>query len=191
MTKVLRSALVTLLLLGSGACTPNHPAPASSGSSSEDDVSYRARNEGYSILYKLMSDESDVGMLFWLKHADDSVTILVKAVGERCQAAKKQMDQFAASDKHIQLNAADLPEVEQKCRDLEADEKRHELLSSSGKEFELYLIFSQAEAMSYADNLCVAMEKVEDNPIRKKFLVELGKQAGDFHERFMKLLMAK
>jgi hypothetical protein len=35
------------------------------------------------------------------------------------------------------------------------------------------------------------MEKTEDNPIRKKFLVDLAGQSGDFHERFMKLLLAK
>jgi hypothetical protein len=138
-----------------------------------------------------MSDESDVGMILWLKHADDSVARLVKAVGERCQAAKKQMDEFPMSDKHIEFNVADLPEVEQKCRELETAEKRHELLSSSGKDFEIYLIFSQAEAMSYANNLCLALEKTEDNPVRKKFLVNLAGQCGDFHERFMKLLLAK
>jgi len=191
MSKVLRSALVTVLLLGLGASTSNHPSAASSGASSENGGPYRTRNEGYSILYKLMGDESNVAMLFWLKHADDPVTKLVRAVGERCQAAKKEMDEFPRSDKHIEFNVADLPEVEQKCRDLEADEKQHELLSSSGKEFELYLIFSQAEAMSYARNLCVAMEKAEDNPIRKKFLIDLAGQSGDFHDRFMKLLLAK
>jgi len=191
MSKVLRSVLVTVLLLGLGACTSNHPSAASSGASSENDGPYQTRNEGYSILYKLMSDESNVAMLFWLKHADDSVATLVKAVGERCKAARKEMDEFPTNDKQIVFNATGLPEVEQKCRDLEADEKRHELLSSSGKEFELYLIFSQAEAMSYAHNLCVAMEKAEDNPIRKKFLIELAGQSGDFHDRFMKLLLAK
>jgi len=191
MSKVLRPVLVTLLLLGSGACTSNHPSGGSSGAAAESDRLYRTRNEGYSILYKLMSDESDVGMILWLKHADDSVAGLVKAVGERCQAARKEMDEFPKSDKHIEFNVADLPEVEQKCRELETEETRHELLSSSGKDFEIYLIFSQAEAMSYANNLCIAMEKTEDNPIRKKFLVDLAGQSGDFHERFMKLLLAK
>jgi hypothetical protein len=191
MSKASRSALVTLLLLATGGCALNHPSMASPEASSNSDTAYQTRNHGYSILYKLMSDESNVAMLFWLKHADDSITILVKAVGERCQAAKKEMDEFPRSDKRIVFNVTGLPEVEQKCRDLEADEKRHELLSSSGKEFELSLIFSQAEAMSYANNLCLAIEKAEDNPLRKKFLVDLAAQCGDFHERFMKLLMAK
>jgi hypothetical protein len=187
MSKVLRPLLVSLLLLASGGCTSNHPPDASSA----NDLSYRTRNEGYGILFKLMSDESDVGKIFWFKHADDSVTTLVKAIGERCQAARKEMDGFPTSDKHIDLNITNLPEIEQKCRELESKEKEHELLGSSGKDFELSLVFSQAEAMSYAKNLCLAIEKADDNPVRRKFLVDLAAQCGDFHERCMKLLSAK
>ena len=36
---------------------------------------FRERNEGYSLLYKLMSDESNVSKIFILKHADDPVRV--------------------------------------------------------------------------------------------------------------------
>ena len=45
--------------------------------------------------------------------------------------------------------------------------------------------------MSCAKNLCLAIEKADDNPIRKKFLVDLAAQCGDFDDRCMKLLSAK
>ena len=107
MSKVFRPLLVSLLLLASGGCTSNHPSDASSA----NELPYRTRNEGYGILFKLMSDESDVGKIFWFKHADDSVTTLVKAIGERCQAARKEMDGFPSSDKHIDLNITNLPKL--------------------------------------------------------------------------------
>jgi hypothetical protein len=146
------------------------------------------RNQGYSLLYKLMSDEADVGKIFILKGADDSVKNLVKEIGNGCQGAKKQLEEFAKQDAQLGYNTSDLPYIESRQRELQAKEEEKSLLFSSGKEFELKLLFTQAEAMNYAKQLCKALSEKEDNATRKTFLDNFAKQAADYHDRLMKLL---
>ncbi len=146
------------------------------------------RNQGYSLLYKLMSDESDVGKIFILKSADDSVKNLVKEIGGAAQSAKQRMDELAKQDGEIHFDVTDLPAIEQRGRDLQAKDDEHALLFSSGKDFELRLLFTQTQAVDYAMQLCRALDEIETDPARKSFLEGLEKQCGDFHDRSMKLM---
>jgi hypothetical protein len=151
----------------------------------------RRQNEGYSLLYKLMSDNSDVGKIFILKHADESVGSLVKEVAGFCQDSKKQLDEFPKKDNHIEFDVADLPKIEQASRDLEASYDEKNLLGSSGKDFELKLLFTQAQAMGYASQLAFALEKQEVDPARKQFLGQVGARAEGYRIHLMNLLVVK
>ncbi len=166
------------------ACSATHVSSSAMGGGGI----IHERNEGYSLLYKLMSDEGDVGKIFILKGADESVKSLVKDIGGAAQAAKKQMDDFAKEDKELEYDVTDLPYIEQRGRDLEAKDDEKALLFSSGKVFEVRLIFTQAQAMDYATQLCRGLAEKEDNTIRKDFLQSLAKETSDFHDRLMKLL---
>jgi hypothetical protein len=172
-----------ILLLSGCASTPQPPS-ANGGL-------FRQHNEGYSLLYKLMSDESDVGKIFILKHADDSVGNPIRDIAKVCQDAKKQMDEFPKSNNRIEYDVADLPYMEQQSRDLQAKDDTKALLGSSGKEFELRLIFTQAEATNYGMQLSKALAEKEDDPGRKAFLTNLAKQLSDLHDRMMSLLSVK
>jgi hypothetical protein len=158
---------------------------------SENGGLFRERNEGYSLLYRLMSDESKVGEIFIIKHADDSVKGLVKDIAAACQAAKKQMDGFPMANNRIEYDVPDLPRLEQESRDLEAKEEAKDLLTSSGKTFELRLIFTQAEATGYAVNLCQALAAHEDDAGHKDFLNNLSSRCAVFQQRLMELLIVK
>jgi hypothetical protein len=158
---------------------------------SENGGMFRERNEGYSLLYKLMSDESKVGEIFIIKGADDSVKGLVKEIGAACTDAKKQMDGFPLANDRIEYDVSDLPRLEQESRDLEAKEDEKQLLTSSGKTFELRLIFTQAQAMGYAVNLCQSVAAHEDDAGRTEFLTNLSKQCAGFQQRLMDLLIVK
>jgi hypothetical protein len=171
-----------VLALATAGCQSNHHSPTINASLS------RQRNEGYSLLYKLMSDESDVGKIFILKKAEKSVKALVEEVGTTCQSAKKQMDAFPKDQGQVHFDVGDLPYVEQKGRDLQAKEDEKRLLLSSGKEFEVRLVFTQAQATDYAKQLCAALLEKEDDAVRKTFLQGLEKRCADLHDRLMKLL---
>jgi hypothetical protein len=170
--------------LALGGCAENKPPSANGGL-------FRQKNEGYSILYKLMGDESEVAKIFFIKHADDSVGAPVKQIGAACQGAKDEMDEFPKKDNRLEYDVSDLPYIEQKSRDLSRSVTTKALLESSGKEFELHLIFAQAQAMSYATELCDALAADEDNPLRKSFLTDLSRQCGKFYASLMELLVVK
>jgi hypothetical protein len=164
------------------ACSSQPKPPSENGGIS------RQHNEGYSLLYKLMKDESDVGEIFILKSASDPVKSLVKEIGDACQGAKNEMDEFPKQNRRIEYDVPDLPYMEQRSRDLQAKDDEKALLTSSGKDFERRLIFTQAEAMNYATQLCKAIDEEETDPGRKSFLEDLVKQCEGFHDRLMKLL---
>lgn len=146
-------------------------------------------NPGYSLLYKLMSDESDVGKIFFLKSADDSIKSLVKQIGSAAQDAKKKMDFFSKQDNHLRYDTPGLPWIEQRSRDLQAKEDEHNLLmNSKGKNFELRLIFTQLEAMDYARQLCKALDEKETAGNRKRFLQDLANQSAGFSDKLMKMM---
>jgi hypothetical protein len=148
------------------------------------------RNEGYSLLFKLMSDESQVGNIFILKHADNSIRDLVNQIGSTCQEAKTRLYGFGKSDRSIDFGTTDLPGVEQRSRDLESSDETKALLFSSGQTFELELLFTQVEAMNYAADLSKALAEQEPDPVRKDFLQKLSQHCTDFHDQLMKHLAA-
>jgi hypothetical protein len=179
-----RLLLLTCALALSG-CAQNVKPPSANGGM------FRQKNEGYSILYKLMSQESDVAKIFIIKHASDQVGNVVKQVAATCQAAKAQMDEFPKKDNRIEYDVSDLPYMEQSSRDLAQKADTTALLGHSGKDFELELVFTQAQAMMYAHDLCDALASNEDDPLRKTFLTDLSKQTGRLMDSLMELLEVK
>ena len=151
----------------------------------------RELNEGYSLLHQLMSDESDVSKMLIIKHADEPVAGVVKEISGACQAAKTSMDGFPKTDVRIEFDVPDLPRIEQESRDLDSSIEEKELLFSSGKTFEMRLIYSQAQAMEYGEVLCKALAAREDDAGRKAFVTDLSKQCADFRDRLLGLLAVK
>ena len=146
------------------------------------------RNQGYSLLYKLTSDEGNVSKILILKHAEEPLAGLVKEISAFCKTAKNRMDAFPKSDSRIEYDMTDLPVIEQQSRDQTAKSDAIALLSSNGKEFELRLVFTQAQAMDYAAQLSSALAKSEDDPSRQRFLTSLTVGYAGFHRRLMNLL---
>lgn len=175
--------LLSTIALTGCATTPNPP--------SENGGMIRERNEGYSLLYKLMSDESKVSDLLIFKHADFPVHDLIKDISNKCDYAKKQMDSFPDANSRIEFDVPDLPRLEQASRDLESKADAKELLGSSGKDFELWLVFTQAQAMGYASNLCQALLNEEQDIGRRKFLTDLLGECTEFEKRLLALLEIK
>jgi hypothetical protein len=174
---------ISLFLLLLAACAPAQPPP---------DVSLAQRqSDGYGLLYNLMSDESQVGQIFSIKHADDSVGDLVRQVGDTCTAAKAKLEYFSRTDPEINLAVTNLPQIEQRSRDITASRTRNILLFSSGTQFETRLLFTQAQAMGYATALCDALREKERNLMRIEFLKTLSQESTDLHGRLMGMLTYK
>jgi hypothetical protein len=150
----------------------------------------RVRNEGYGLLYKLLSQESGVDKVFIVKQANPAVADLIKNIASSCGQAKKEMEQFHERDPHLILDVAHLPEIEQKTRDAIQSTEGKQLLFSSGKTFETRLLVTQAEAMNYAAHLAKVLHDQDEDPARKEFLVTLFHHCTDLREKVMDLLQS-
>jgi hypothetical protein len=148
----------------------------------------RVRNEGYSLLYKLMSQESDVAKILIIKHADPPVADIIKEIANACDQAQKELDLFHEKDRHLSFQMANLPEMEQKTRAAIQSTVTKQLLTSGGKTFEHRLLFTQAESMNYAAHLAQVLHDQEGDPLRKKFLDALAQRCTILHDRVIDLL---
>ena len=127
------------------------------------------RNEGYSLLYQLMNQNSDVAKILIIKHADPPVADLIKEIASTCGQAKKELEQLHEKDRHLSFEMTNLPQIEQETRDAIESTVTKQLLFSSGKTFEHRLLFTQAESMNYAAHLAKVLHEQEDNANRKEF----------------------
>ncbi len=148
----------------------------------------RVRNEGYSLLYQLMSQDSDVAKILIIKHADPVVADVIKEIASTCDQARKELDLFHEKDRHLSFEMANLPQIEEQTRSAIESTVTKQLLTSSGKTFEHRLLFTQAESMNYAAHLAKVLHEQEDNAKRKSFLATLSERCTTLHDKVVDLL---
>ncbi len=93
----------------------------------------RVCNEGYSLLYQLLSQESDVAKLLIIKHADPPIADIIKEIASTCDQARKELELFHEKDRHLSLEMTNLPQIEQQTRAGIESTMIKQLLFSSGK----------------------------------------------------------
>lgn len=149
------------------------------------------RNEGYTLLYELAASESNVDKLFIVKSANTDVSKLIAEIAESAGKVRDQLDAFADKDRRLRFNEKHLPLLEDRTRaDIETA-TRNELLFSLGKNFEMRLLFTQAQAMQYGAFMARQLRDTEDNAERKDYLEGVVKKWDEFYQRVMKLLLPK
>jgi hypothetical protein len=179
----LLAAMLSVACVLTGCQSPKARSP--SGSSAAQST----RNNCYSLLHQLLDEEKDVSMLRFIKREQDDVKILVKKISANSAAGAKLLEEFAKGDPSIQLDDIRLPPGELATRDAIASTKEKELLSQTGDEFELTLLLSQTEALSYACHLAKVTGENESQPDRARALAGVSKDMENlYHEAFMLLL---
>jgi hypothetical protein len=111
------------------------------------------RNNAASLLYDLLGNEKNVSKILIVKRNSEELGQLIKAISAAAADGKKQLERLATNDPNLNLHAIQLPQGEKATRDAVAKTEEHELLFSSGKEFEFNLLLTQAEALSYGWHL--------------------------------------
>jgi hypothetical protein len=145
------------------------------------------QNNATSLLYDLMADEKNVGKILTLKRTSEEFGAFIKTIAATAAKNEKQLEHLAANDPDLNLRAMDLPPGEKAVRDATSKTKEHELLFSSGKEFEFNLLFSQAEALNYGWHLAkVAAENSSSAQEIKTFGA-----MGDGMEKFYKQVITR
>jgi hypothetical protein len=155
------------------------------------DASQSTRNNSYSLLHQLLDDQKDVSLLRFIKSEHPDVKTLVKKIATTSATGATLLEQFAKDDPTIKLDDISLPPGEEATRDAIASTKENELLSQTGDQFELTLLLTQTEALSYGWHLAVVASLYEPNPDRAHALVGIGVDMDNLYHEVFSLLLAK
>jgi len=159
--------------------------------SSGNDASLSARNNCYSLLHQLLDDQKDVSLLHFIKSEHPDVKKLIKKIATTSATGATLLEQFAKDDPTIKLDDIWLPPGEVAARDAIASTKEKELLNQTGDKFELTLLLTQTEALSYGWHLAVVASLYEPNPDRAHALVGIGVDMDNLYHEVFALLLAK
>jgi hypothetical protein len=166
------------------------PATAAAAAPSED-AHLAIRNQGYSLLYQLMADEKNVSKILLIKKEQSDVGDLIKKIAEVTGNAAKQLEAFEKADPHLHLKMDGLPVAEKQTRDLISKTRARELITKTGEKFELRILLTQSDALTYGAHLAVVVQSHETDEQRKKFLGETSQRLQELHQALIDLMHAR
>jgi hypothetical protein len=141
------------------------------------------------LLHQLLDDEKDVSLLRFIKPEHADVKNLVKRIAATSGTGAALLEEFAKDDPSLRLDDIRLPPGELATRDSIASTKQKELLGQTGDTFELTLLLTQTEALSYAWHLAKVAGENEPQPDRARALAGLSEDMQNlYHEVFVLLL---
>jgi hypothetical protein len=157
----------------------------------ESGAATTTRNNCYSLLHQLLNDEKNVSLLRFIKREQDDVKKLVKKIATTSGTGAKLLEEFARHDPSINLDDLRLPPGEAATREAIAATRQKELLSQTGGEFELSLLLTQAEALSYAAHLAKVAGENESQPDRARALAGVSEDMANLYHEVFVLLLSK
>ncbi len=170
---------------------PQTKAPLRPLGGSAQDLQFVRRNQGYSLFYGLMSDEKNVSKLLLIKKEQSDVGDLIRDIARASGEIAKQLESFARADSHLFLKMPGLPIAEQQTRDLIGKTRAKELITKGGEKFEVRILLTQSEALTYGSHLAVIVQSMETDPGRKQFMSEASQKLAALHQRIIDLFHAR
>jgi hypothetical protein len=147
-------------------------------------------NHSYALIYDLLGDEKNVSKLLIIKRERLELKEVVKAISQNAGEAHKQLEKFGKADPTLNLKDKGLPTAETAARESISKAKAKELLTEKGKDFELKLLLTQNEALTYGEHLASTAAQKETEPQRRKFLETLARDMGQLRQRVASILAA-
>src|SRR6185503_9325050 len=176
---ILRLGFLISFSLVAGGCALHQyseEAPVKAEQSTTD-------HHGYALLFGLLGDEKDVAKLLVIKRERAELRELIKTISETAARGHRDLENFAKADRSLNLHKQGLPAAESAARASISRVKGKDLLTEGGKEFELQLLLSQSEALTYGAHLAEAVSKAESNPERAKYLRQLAGSLGQLQRK--------
>lgn len=149
------------------------------------------RNNAYSLLYQLLDEQKDVSLLRFIKTEPSDVKDLVKRIATTSATGAKLLEEFAKDDPSIRLDDTRLPPGELATRAAISSTKETELLHQTGEEFDLTLLLTQTEALSYAGHLAQVASASEPQPERARALSGMSEDMRNLYHQVFLLLLGK
>ena len=110
-------------------------------------------------------------------------------ISERAGKAHKGLEAFAKSDTALNLKDQGLPGAEVLTRDAIAKARAKELLTESGKEFELRLLLTQNEALTYGAHLAATAALNDTAANRRQMLQQLSTDLLQLQKKTVDMLL--
>ena len=147
------------------------------------DKKLETRNNAASLLYELLGSEKNVSKILIIKSNSESLGRLIKAISEQSADYQKRLDSLASNDVNLNLQTMELPPGEKATRAAVAKTEEHELLFSSGKEFEFKLLLTQAEALSYGGHLAFIAAENSSRPEEVHIFSLMSQNMNSLHDQ--------
>jgi hypothetical protein len=182
-------SLTAMMLLTAGlltGCQSPQVASTSNGIASQS-----LRNNGYSLLHQLLNEQKNVSLLRFIRPEHADVKQLVNKIATTSGTGAKLLEAFSKDDPTISLDDIGLPPGELATRAAIAATKQKELLSQSGDTFELTLLLTQTEALSYGWHLAEVTAQNEPQPERARALAGLGRDMQNLYQEVFALLLSR
>lgn len=143
---------------------------------------------GYALLFDLLSDEKDVSLLRFIKSEQPELKTLMLDISHVSGEIYKRLEEFGQADPKLNLKNEGLPLAELAARKSISAAKTRALLHSKGDEFELQLLLSQHEALVYGAHLAKVTAASETDSGRATFLRETATRLQALNDRVLDLL---
>ena len=187
-TKIIPPLLTVMLSVAcvlTGCQSPKARSPSGSRAAQS------TRNNCYSLLHQLLDEQKGVSLLRFIKREPDDVKNLVKKIAATSGTGSKLLEELARHDPSIKLDDLRLPPGEAATREAIAATKKKELLGQTGDEFELSLLLTQTEALSYAWHLAKVAGENESQPERARALAGVSEDMANLYHEVFGLLRSK
>jgi hypothetical protein len=149
------------------------------------------RNNAYSLLHQLLSEDKDVSYLSLVKRENAPLKDLMKRIASTSAEGAGLLEELAKRDPSLRLDAVDLPSGEMATRRAIADFKQGQLLKDKRGDLELALLMSQAEALNYAWHLSLVASEVENRPDAHAALNKIRGDMENLYWQVWAMLLAK
>jgi hypothetical protein len=176
--------LGTLMICGCAPLKDPAPAPATTAAARKLEV----RNNAVSLLYDLTQDEKNVSKVLIIKRSSKELGALIDAISQASGDAGKRLEQMAKADPALKLHALELPAGEKATRDAIAKTKEHELLFSSGANFQFQLLLTQTDALSYGWHLAGIAAANSERPEEVRAFTEISHAMQNLYEQVVTML---
>jgi len=148
-------------------------------------------NNCYSLLHQLLDQEKDLNILHFIKSEHPDLQNLMKRIAAASGTGSKLLEELSQKDPSIRLQDLRLPPGEIAVRDAIAATERNSLLSQTGDEFELTLLLTQAEAVSYGWHLAKVAGDMETRPDHVRALAAISQDMKKLHDEVFGMLLSK
>jgi len=149
------------------------------------------RNNCYSLLHQLLAEQKDVSLLRFIRPEHADVKKLVKRIATASGTGATLLEKFAKDDPSIKLDDIRLPPGELATRDAIASTEEKKLLGQTGDTFELTLLLTQSEALSYAWHLAKVAAENEPQPGRARALTGISEDMQNLYHQVFTLLLSQ